>query len=250
MAEPHLLEQHDEGVLTLTLNRPDALNAITPQMLELLADALQRAALSERVRAIVITGSGRAFSAGVDLKALGGRPIERGKVGDILDVPASRALEAMASMPQPVIAKVNGHCFTGALEIVLGCDVVYAAAEAKFGDTHAKWGVRPTWGMTQRLPRIVGMNVARELAITARTFSADEAQGWGLVNALAPAAELDALVASRVAAILGNSADVIAAYKDLWRRSYDLPLAEGLAVEIDRDYDIGDTNERLAEFLS
>lgn len=250
MADAHLTERREARVLTLTLNRADALNAITPEMLGLLADALERAALDDDIGVIVLTGSGRAFSAGVDLKALGGRPIDKGKVGDILDLPAARALNAMTTMRQPVVAKVNGHCFTGALELVLGCDVVYAAAEAKFGDTHAKWGVRPTWGMTQRLPRIVGMNVARELAMTARTFTASEAHGWGLVSAVAPAAELDALVAERVAAMLANSPDVIAACKDLWRRSHGLPLREGLAVESDSEYDIADTNERLAGFLS
>lgn len=250
MADAHLTETRCARVLTLTLNRPDALNAITPDMLEQLADALEAAALDDDVGVVVLTGSGRAFSAGVDLKALGGRPIDKGKVGDILDVPAARALNAMATMRQPVVAKVNGHCFTGALELVLGCDVVYAAAEAKFGDTHAKWGVRPTWGMTQRLPRIVGMNVARELAMTARTFTASEAAGWGLVSAVAPAAELDALVVARVDAMLANSPDVIAACKDLWGRTYDLPLAEGLAVEAAAEYDIADTNERLAGFLS
>ena len=237
----------DDGVLTLTLNRPDALNALTPEMLDALATTLE--SVDASVRVIVLTGAGRAFSAGVDLKALGGRPIRQGKVGDLLDVPAGRALDAMARLRQPVIAKVNGHCFTGALELVLGCDLVYIADEAKLGDTHAKWGVRPTWGMTQRLPRRVPPLVARELAFTARTFTAAEAMGWGLANGRAPAADLDALVDDVIARILGNSADVIAAYKDLWRRTEGLALSEGLAVEQAQDYDIADTDDRLAGFL-
>ncbi|MEO1595416.1 MAG: enoyl-CoA hydratase/isomerase family protein [Pseudomonadota bacterium] len=241
------VERAGNGVLTLTLSRPDALNAITPGMLEALADALDAVTPEDRV--VVLTGAGRAFSAGVDLKALGGRPIVQGKVGDILDVPAGRALGAMTAMRQPVIAKVNGHCFTGALELVLGCDLVYIADEAKLGDTHAKWGVRPTWGMTQRLPRRVPPLVARELALTARSFTAAEAVAWGLANGHAPAAELDAHVDAVIARILTNSADVIAAYKDLWRRTESLPLAEGLAVELASDYDIADTNDRLAEFI-
>ena len=242
------LERAGNSVLTLTLNRPEALNAITPDMLEALADALEGVTPDDRV--IVLTGAGRAFSAGVDLKALGGRPIHQGKVGDILDVPAGRALEAMGRLAQPVIAKVNGHCFTGALELALGCDLVYVADEAKLGDTHAKWGVRPTWGMTQRLPRRIPMNVARELAFTARTFTAAEATAWGLANGHAPASELDALVDGVISRILANSADVIAAYKDLRRRTESLQLTEGLAVESARDYDISDTNDRLAEFIA
>ncbi|MEL7310052.1 MAG: enoyl-CoA hydratase/isomerase family protein [Pseudomonadota bacterium] len=249
-SEPHLLAQRDGEVLTLTLNRPDALNAITPEMLTQLADGLEAASVDDALRVVVITGSGRAFSAGVDLKSLGGRTLTGGMVGDILDVPARRALSCMSRMPQVVIGKLNGHCFTGALELALGCDLLFAADEAKLGDTHAKWGVRPTWGMSQRLPRRIGYARARYLALTARSFSATKAHDWGLVNGVCPASELDALVDQQIEAILGNSADVIAAYKDLWRRSEGLPLDEGLALESDTQYDIRDTNERLKDFLS
>ena len=249
MTETHLLREVRDGVVTLTLNRPDALNALTPPMLTQLADALAHAAAEEAVRAVVITGAGRAFSAGVDLKSLGGRPIENGSVGDILDVPARAAVELMETMPKPVIAHVNGHCFTGALELVLACDLVYVASEAKLGDTHAKWGVRPTWGMSQRLPRKVGPTRARELSLTARTFTADEALSMGLANGVAPAAELGALVDERLRQIVANSADVIAAYKDLWHCTNGLPLAQGLAYEADAVYPVRDTGERLAEFL-
>lgn len=237
------------GVVTLTLNRPAALNALTPNLLEALADALADAAADPQVRVVVLTGAGRAFSAGVDLKALGGRPIVNGKVGDILDVPARRAIAAMEAMPKPVVASVNGHCFTGALELVLAADLVYAAVSAKFGDTHARWGVRPTWGMSQRLPRKVGVSVARELALTARTFSADEGYAWGLINAVVAADALDDHVADVCRRIVANSPGVIAAYKDLWRRSFTVPLADGLEIEAASEYPIDDTAERLAEFL-
>lgn len=249
MTDLTLATEHRDGVLTLTLNRPAALNALTPDMLEALADALVAAKQNPEVRVVVLTGAGRAFSAGVDLKALGLQEVRQGKVGDVLDLPAGRALATMASMPQPVVAKVNGHCFTGALELALGCDLIYVAAEAKLGDTHAKWGVRPTWGMTQRLPRRIPMNRARELAFTARTFSADEAVRWGLANDCCPASELDARVAATIEQILANSPDVIAAYKSIWRHSEGQSLAEGLLTELGLDFDIRDTNERLAEFL-
>ena len=245
----HLAVDRDGAVLTLTLNRPDALNALTPQMLESLSSELLAAESDDGLRCVVITGAGRAFSAGVDLKALGGRPIERGMVGDILDVPARSAIECMARMPQVVIGKINGHCFTGALELALGCDLLFSSSKTKFGDTHAKWGVRPTWGMSQRLPRRIGYARAKYVGLTARPFSAAKAHEWGLVSGVAEPEALDALVDDQVEAILDNSPNVIAAYKDLWRRSEGLALDEGIAIETGAQYDIADTNERLAEFL-
>jgi len=146
----------DPPVATITLDRPQALNAITPQMLAELAEALEHAGHQPAVVVVVLTGAGRAFSAGVDLKALGDRRLDDGKVGDLLDVPARRVIDLIGSLNAVVIAKVNGHCFTGALELALACDIVIAAEEAVLGDTHAKWGLRPTWGMSQRLPWLVG----------------------------------------------------------------------------------------------
>ncbi|MDA3040938.1 MAG: enoyl-CoA hydratase/isomerase family protein, partial [Actinomycetota bacterium] len=164
-----------DGVATITLDRPDALNAITPTMLDELNNAAEEVATNAAVRVVVVTGRGRAFSAGVDLKALGSRELVDGKVGDILDVPARRLTHTLSSMPKPVIAAVNGFCFTGALEIALACDLMIVADEAKIGDTHAKWGLRPTWGMTQRLPEAVGIARAREMSYTARNVTGSEA---------------------------------------------------------------------------
>ena len=247
-ADNEILTETRDGVTTITLNRPDALNALTPDMLTGLGDALEAAGEDEAVRAIVVTGAGRAFSAGVDLKVLGDRPITNGSVGEILDVPARRAIRLMEIAPKPVIAKVNGHCYTGALELALGCDLIYAASEARFGDTHAKWGVRPSWGMSQRLPRRIGMLRAKEMSLTARNLSGTEAAEWGLANACAPADELDDLVGSVLDRILGNSPWVIAAYKVLYRDTEDRTLTSGLAFEAGVSFEIPDTDERLGGF--
>src|SRR6185436_18670076 len=110
------------------------------------------------------------------------RSLDGGKVGDILDVPARRVTTLLTTIPKIVIAKVNGFCFTGALELVLACDLAIAADGAKFGDTHAKFGLRPTWGMSQRLVATVGITRARELSYTARTFTGSQAADWGLVT--------------------------------------------------------------------
>ncbi|HLY81715.1 MAG TPA: enoyl-CoA hydratase/isomerase family protein [Acidimicrobiales bacterium] len=235
-------------VATITLSRPEALNAITHDMLVELAAALDDVSAREAVRVVVLTGEGRAFSAGVDLKALGQQRLEGGSVGDLLDVPARDVIRRLTTIPQVVIARVNGFCFTGALELVLACDLVVTASEAKLADTHAKWGLRPTWGMSQRLVRAVGVSRARELSYTARTFTGSEAAAWGLAVRAVPLAELDGAVAELAGAVAANSAGSIAAYKDLYRRALDTVQIDGLAYEAATPYPITDTEERLAGF--
>jgi 1,4-dihydroxy-2-naphthoyl-CoA synthase len=235
----------DGPVATVTLSRPDALNALTPTMLGRLGDVLDDDARNDSVRVVVLTGEGRAFSAGVDLKALAGREITNGSVGDILDIPARRATALLATMPKVTIAKVNGFCFTGALELAIACDLVLVADEAKLGDTHVKFGLRPTWGMSQRLIRLVGAARARDLSYTARTFTGTEAAQWGIAAASAPLADLDALVQRYVEQILANSGVAIAAYKDLYRAALDHSLGDGLRYEYGTTYLIDYDGARL-----
>lgn len=251
MSQPstsEVLLDRDGAVATVTLNRPEALNAITPTMLGELGDVLEALAGDGETRVVVLTGSGRAFSAGVDLKALGDRELVNGKVGDILDVPARRVTELLSTMPAITVARVNGFCFTGALELAIACDVVVVAAEAKLGDTHAKFGLRPTWGMSRRLPRLVGLAAARELSYTARTFTGTEAHTMGLAARVAPLDELDAQVADLVAALIANSHGSLLAYKDLYADAIDDPIAAALDSELAREYPISDSDERLASF--
>jgi enoyl-CoA hydratase/carnithine racemase len=246
--ESPVLVARDGAVATITLNRPDALNAVTIPMLEQLAAALDAATGDDSVRVVVLTGAGRAFSAGVDLKALGDLPLVGGGIGDILDLPARAVIERITTMPKIVIARVNGHCYTGALELALACDLVVAADEARFGDTHTKWGLRPSWGMSQRLGRLVGVARARELSYTARTFTGPEAAAWGLVVRSVPLADLDGAIAELVASVVPNSAGSLAAYKDLYARSLDSGLTDGLAYEAATRYPIDDTEERVGSF--
>ncbi|NRA30869.1 MAG: enoyl-CoA hydratase/isomerase family protein, partial [Parvularculaceae bacterium] len=144
-----LQQETADGISTITLNRPDAMNAFTPTLLESLVNALQDAANTSRV--IILRGAGRAFSAGVDLKVLQQATLKHGRVGGVFDGPAAEAAAAVRQAPVPVIAQVHGACFTGALEIALHCDLLYTTTTTKFGDTHAKFGIRPTWGMSQTL---------------------------------------------------------------------------------------------------
>lgn len=237
-----------DGVATITLNRPDALNAITITMLDELGAAVTAAASHEEISAIVITGEGRAFSAGLDLKDLQRRKSEAGDVGDILNGPARKLIKAIRKSPKPVVAKVNGFCFTGALELALACDLIWVAEEAKLGDTHAKWGLRPTWGMSVRLPAAVGMRKAKELSFTADTFTGVEAAEWGLANRAVPLADLDASVKEVTDKIVANSSGSMAAYKILYNKGGIKSQKDALKFEQRLEYDISDSAERLAEF--
>lgn len=243
------IESHtSSGRLTLTLNRPESLNALTPTMLDALSAEIDRAANDDSIGVVVITGAGRAFSAGVDLKSLGERIIENGAVGPVFDVPGRVLLGRIETVPKVVIAQVNGFCFTGALELALACDLIVAAAEAKFGDTHAKFGIRPSWGMSQRLPRRVGMLKARELSYTAQTFDGTEALAIGLANLAPPRNELEAVVDGLCQQILVNSRGAVAAYKNLYRFTEGMRLDEGLDYEAKTDFVIDDSQSRIDSF--
>ena len=238
-----------EGVVaTVTFNRPAALNAITVEMLDALDSALTDLHGRSDIAVVVITGAGRAFSAGVDLKELGGRSLTNGAVGDYLDIPGQRVIERIERLDAIVIAKVNGFCFTGALELALACDLIVTADEAVLGDTHAKWGIRPSWGMSQRLPALVGPATARLLSYRATTFTGAQAREFGLAALSCPSAELDAVTADLARDIAANSRGALMAYKDLYRAAQRLTVPEGLAYEANTTYPIDDTEERIAEF--
>lgn len=248
MAYEQILYQAEAGIATITMNRPEAMNAITPAMLKEMKAAILAAAKAEEVRVIVLTGAGRAFCAGVDLKALGNVTLEGGKVGDILDIPARELIDAIRSVPKPVIALVNGFCFTGALEIMLACDLVIASEQAKIGDTHAKWGLRPTWGMSARLPRRVGFLKAKELSFTADAVTAQEAERIGLINLACPPDKLEQALETIVKKIMANSPQSIRAYKHLYNTNEAMTLDQSLALEFASEFQISDTDARLKGF--
>jgi enoyl-CoA hydratase len=232
----------------ITINRPEALNAITLQMLQELKTAILEAGNDASVKVIVLTGAGRAFCAGVDLKALGNLKMIDGRAGAKLDIPGQELIASIRSVPKAVIAVVNGFCFTGALEILLACDLVIAAEEAKIGDTHAKWGLHPTWGMTARLPRRVGFLKAKELSFTADTISGKEAERIGLVNQAVPYAKLEEALQVMVKKISANSPQSVALYKHLYNTNESLTLDHSLELELKTEFTISDTEQRIAQF--
>lgn len=246
----YLKKDLQKGVLTLTFNRPEALNAFLPETLEALAYAVETAK-DTGANVIIIQGEGRAFSAGVDLKVLQGETPVAGKIGTKMDGPGVRAATALRNAAVPVIAKVHGACFTGALELALSCDFIYALASTKFGDTHAKFGLRPTWGMAQLLNKAVGVARAKELSFTARTFSGVEAFDYGMVNAVFETKDdLDAAVQDCAHKIAANSTGAVMAYKDLYALAGEnTPIETAIPEALSRHYpEITDAAERLAGF--
>lgn len=214
------------GLCRITLNRPEKLNALNLAMFELISAKLDALDL-HAIGCLVLSGAGRSFCAGHDLEDLaagdeGGRAerIENGLV------------ERLATLPFPVVASVRGHCYTGGLELVLAADIVVAAEDAKFADTHAKFDLVPIWGLTQRLPRRVGLAKAKEMMFASRSYSGVEAAAMGLANLAVPADALDATVDRLCADILANSPRSNRAIKKLLTDTDGMTLAAGNAWEL------------------
>ena len=239
-----VLREDDDGLCTLTLNRPEALNALSPGLfVELRGHLEDLAGQTESVGCVILAGSGRSFSAGNDLKSI--------RAGEEAPTPYYQAetLEAIERLPQPVIAAVQGHCYTGSLELALACDLLIAADDARFADTHGKWGMSPTWGMTQRLPRRVGVLNAREMMFSGRVVSGEEAVQLGLANRCVPRGQLMDGAREMARSFLENSWFTLRADKMLINQGMSHGLGDGLRFE--RQHSPGrepGLAERLEEF--
>jgi 2-(1,2-epoxy-1,2-dihydrophenyl)acetyl-CoA isomerase len=189
---PVLLEERDGGVLTLRLNRPEKLNALNIELGRTLVHALLHATQDSSVRAIVITGAGRGFCAGGDLAQLRDLRVRNaGKELETLLVAGKDICLAIASMPKPVIAAVNGPAAGGGMNLALAADMRIASDEAKFAESFAQLGLYPDFGGTHSLPRIVGPTLAAELFYTAEIISAEDALRLGIVSHVYPAAQFE-----------------------------------------------------------
>lgn len=239
-----VIRQDDDGLAILTLNRPETLNALSPKLfIELRAHIDAIAKETEGVGCVVLCGKGRSFSAGNDLKA-----IQAGEVAPSRHFQAE-TLEAIERLPQPVIAAVQGHCYTGSLELALACDLIVAAEGAKFADTHGKWAMTPTWGMSQRLPRRVGIGRAKEMMFSGRTVSGREAAEIGLAVKCVPDADLMLVTNAMAREFLQASWFTLRADKWLVNQGLNHTLADGLAFERNNSPGRGpDLEERLEKF--
>ncbi len=229
-----------EGLCSLTLNRPDKLNALNTGMFEELDAHLARIAV-EHVGCVLITGAGRSFCAGHDIGDLHGKSDDAGRNETAI-------IERLATLPMPVIAAVRGHCVTGGLELALAADIIIAAEGARFADTHAKWDLAPIWGLSQRLPRRVGAAKAYEMMFASRTYSGREAAAMGLANFCVPDDELDSQAQTFCAEILANSWRACRAMKKLVADTDGMTLAAGIAWEMHRTEGRGpEMADRLAK---
>lgn len=224
-----VLVKKEDGLATVTLNRPDVMNAMSLALREELAAVFEELQQDPEVGVAVVTGAGQAFCAGIDLKdaaVTGLRPPGDGRPGISL-LMARR----MAEFDRPIIAAVNGVAATGGFELALACDIRIASTEARFADTHARLGVLPGWGLSQKLSRLVGLGRAMEISLTGNYISARQAEAWGLVNRVVAADELMPTCRAVARDILSCVPEAVREYKRLIRDGHDATLAEGMRME-------------------
>lgn len=239
-----VLREDRDGLCTLTLNRPDKLNALTVEMFQQLhahLGALEQQ--QEHIGAVLLRGAGRCFSAGNDLHDIA--------AGQALPLPhlQARTIDRMARLPQVVIVAVHGHCYTGALELALAGDLIVCNRSASFADTHARWALTPLWGMSQRLPRRIGVARAREMMLLGRRYDGQRAAEMGLANLCFDDAKFETELQALVRELLAGSWFSHRATKRLLEETDGLPLAAGLAHEVFRNAGKGpDMAARIAAF--
>lgn len=221
MTYNNIILEKKNGIATIVLNRPHVLNALNEALLSELMAALDDIEGDDSVNVVILTGAGAAFSAGRDLKG-----ILKGE-----ERPGGSRYRVLENLSKPVIAAVNGYCFTGALELVMCADIVIASENAVFADTHARFGVIPGGGQTQRLPRQIGSKKAKELLFTCDTISAKEAERLGIINRVVPAEKLSEAAEEIAEKILKNIPETVKAIKRLVNRGMQTDLQTGLNME-------------------
>lgn len=227
MTDTDILLRHDEdGLCTLTLNRPDKLNALdTALFMRLETELAKLEQQTETIGCVVIRGAGRSFCAGADLGAM--------QSGATPPPPTFKpgVIERLSRLPQPVVAAVQGNCFTGGLELALACDLILARDTARFADTHGKWGFVGGWGMSQRLPRRIGISQAKRMMMTARVIDAAEALRIGLIDGASQEDLFENELTALTGEILANSWFTNRETKRLLIETEGMRRAEGLAYE-------------------
>lgn len=216
-----------EGVAWITLNRPDRLNAVDTQMMADLRGAFDLADEDPAARVVVLTGAGRAFCAGLDLKELG-------QGGLPPTGPTNDPVAVLHAMPQVVIAALNGVAVTGGLELALACDILMASTQARFADTHARIGIVPGWGLSQKLSRLVGRSRAMEMSMSGNFVDAATAERWGLVNRVVEPEALLPAALSLAGDIASADGKMLRVYKRLIDDGHRMGLGEALVLERER----------------
>lgn len=220
-----LLEKRD-GFAIVTLNRPEAMNALSRDLRKDFVAAFEDCKEDENIRVVILTGNGKAFCAGFDLKELGSALSE-----NAAEEVNNEVAWAMSAFEGPIIGAINGHCITGGLEMALACDVLIASENARFADTHARVGILPGWGLSQKLPRLIGLSRAREMSFTGAPVGAQQAYEWGLVNHVLPADELLDKTIKMAQDMCACVPHILRQYKALIEDGYSMPLKDALLWE-------------------
>ena len=228
MPESTLLIDKGEGLAILTLNRPEAMNALSRTLRAEIVQAFTALRHDSEVGVVILAGAGRAFCAGMDLKELGSTKttLNDDTVGGESDI-----IQAMTSFDRPIIGAINGFAITGGFELALACDVLIASTAAKFADTHARVGVMPGWGLSQKLPRIIGPYRAKELSLTGNFLPAEQAVAWGLVNRAVAPEELLPTCRSLAKDMLSCVPEMLRNMKRVIDEGFATTLSEGLKIE-------------------
>lgn len=236
--EALVIRRDHAGRATLILNRPDKRNAINRALFRELRAHLKQIEGDEAIGLVVLRGAGGNFSAGHDLK----EPTHADSFGWLRQ--EMLTIERLTRLRQPVIAAIEGICYTGGLELALAADLIICDETARFADTHGKWGLVPGWGLSQRLPRRVGQAKALEMMLTSRPYDGRAAAAMGLANECTSAGELDQAVDLLAEAILANSWHSNAENKKLVYATDGMRLADGLDHELMRNAGFDPANRR------
>ncbi len=226
-----VLTKKSDRIVTVTLNRPDAMNALSAALRREFVAVFKRLRNDTGTAVVILTGAGRAFCAGMDLKELGGE-VEA-------DESATQAVtgqgiaECLADFHLPVIGAVNGFAITGGFELALMCDILVCSNQARFADTHARVGLMPGWGISQRLPRLIGINRAKELSLSGNFLDAERAYEWGLVNRVVAPERLMPECLALAADIASTDPAIRSELKRIMDEGWDTTLEAGMRIEAD-----------------
>jgi len=225
----YIIYEKSEGVATITLNRPEALNAFSKDVVEEILRALEDTKSDDAIRVVVLTGAGeKAFSAGADIKSMVGMNALKARE---LSLMGEKLCVSLENLEKPVIAAINGYALGGGMEVAMSCDLRIASESAKMGQTEVNIGLIPGWGGTQRLTRLAGMTKAKELVFTGRIIDAKTAEQIGIVNMTAPADKFRETVRQFSQDLATKAPVAIKVAKALINKGSDIGLESALALE-------------------
>lgn len=233
MSEPVILIEKKDGIATITLNRPKSLNALSMELRQAISDTFENLKNDSSVAVAILTGAGRAFCAGIDLKEVsaGDNKLEELVKNRKTSDRSGGLVTALKKFGRPIIGAVNGVAITGGFELALACDILIASTEAQFADTHARVGILPGAELSQKLSRVIGIYRAKEISLTGNFISATQAEAWGLVNRVVEPAELLPTCERLAKDILSCPQDMVQKYKQLIDDGFHMTFGDGLDLE-------------------